>query len=91
MAKPLRKTCSKRHPYVVERHDQEDGSIHYEIWDERQETYHRLCTVAEDPCEFDEPSPDRGRAKRDADMIVKALNLRHGLMTDEDRARAGER
>jgi hypothetical protein len=72
MARPLTKTYSKTHPYVVERHDQEDGAIHYEIWDYRPETYRRLCTVCEDSA--DDGSPDRGRAKKDADMIVRALN-----------------
>ena len=79
MARPLRKTYSRSHPYVVERHDEEDGSIAYEIWDTRPETYRRLCTVAEDPAEdCDDCSSDRGRAKRDAELIVRALNLMNG-------------
>ena len=45
MATPLRKTYSKSRPYVVERDDQDDGSINYEIWDYRPDTYRRLCTV----------------------------------------------
>ena len=32
---------------MVERHDQEDGSITYEIWDERPESYRRLCSLNE--------------------------------------------
>lgn len=79
MARPLRKTYSKSHPYVVEHHDQEDGAIHYEIWDERPDTYRRLCTICEDYNDDSEDgSPDRGRAKRDAEMIVRALNLMIG-------------
>jgi hypothetical protein len=74
MATPLKKTWSPLRPYMVERSDEEDGSICYEIWDYRPESYHRLCTVHEDPIEDDEPCEDRGRAKRDADMIVAALN-----------------
>lgn len=76
---PLRKTYSKTHPYVVERHDQEDGSIHYEIWDHRPDSYRRLCTVCEDyNDDSDDGSPERGQAKQDADMIVRALNLNNG-------------
>ena len=69
---------AKKRPFVVERHDQEDGSIHYEIWDTRQASYRRLCTVTEDPVEYEEPSEDRGRAKKDADLIVRSLNFMHG-------------
>jgi hypothetical protein len=66
-------------PYVVERHDQEDGAIHYEIWDYRPDTYRRLCTVCENYVDdSDDGSPDRGRAKQDADLIVRALNLMNG-------------
>jgi hypothetical protein len=79
MARPLRKTYSKTHPYVVVRHDQDDGAIHYEIWDHRPDTYRRLCTVCEDYNDDSEDgSPDRGQAKQDADMIVRALNLMNG-------------
>lgn len=77
--RPLQKTYSPAQPFVVERHDQEDGSIHYEIWDERPDSYRRLCTVTEDPVEdCEEPNEDRGRAKRDADLIVRALNFMNG-------------
>ena len=69
MARPLTKTYSPTHPFFVERYDQEDGSIHYEIWDHRPDTYRRLCTVCEDE------SPDRGEAKKDAELIVRALNM----------------
>ena len=72
MARPLRKTYSKSHPYVVERHDWDDGSISYEIWDHRPETYRRLCSVDEDE------GGDRGKAKQDAELIVRALNLMNG-------------
>ena len=77
MARPLTKTYNPRAPYVVERHDDEDGAINYEIWDERPDSYRRLCTVSEDPIDDDEPSEDRGRAKRDAELIVRALNALH--------------
>lgn len=47
MARPLQARYHERHPYVVERHDQEDGSITYEIWDHRPDTYRRLCSLNE--------------------------------------------
>lgn len=68
MARPLQKTYSPSRPYVVIRCEEEDGSISYEIWDERPDSYHRLCSVHEDE------GCTRGRAKRDADLIVRALN-----------------
>lgn len=79
MVRPLRKTYSETHPYVVERQDQEDGSIHYEIWDHRPDSYRRLCTVCEDYNDDSEDgSPDRGQSKQDADLIARALNLMNG-------------
>lgn len=72
---PLRKKYYVLRPFVVERQDQEDGSIHYEIWDHRPDSYRRVCTVCEDYCDdIDDCDPDRGQAKKDADMIVRALN-----------------
>jgi hypothetical protein len=79
MARPLSRSYDPKNPFVVERHDQEDGSIHYEIWDERPDTYRRLCTVTEDYNDDSEDgSPDRGQSKKDADMIVTALNMVFG-------------
>lgn len=79
MASPLRKTYDPANPFVVERHDQEDGSIVYEIWDHRPDSYRRLCVCAEDYCDEDvDPDTDRGQAKTDADMIVTALNMVFG-------------
>jgi hypothetical protein len=69
MTKPLRKTFSPTHPFELHRRDQEDGSIDYEIWDMRPISYRRLCTIS------DEYSVTRGQAKRDAEAIVRALNL----------------
>lgn len=77
--RPLKKTYDPAMPFVVERHDQEDGSIHYEIWDHRQDSYRRLCTVAEDYNDDSEDgSPDRGQSKTDADLIARALNFMNG-------------
>lgn len=78
--RPLQKTYSPSRPYVVERHDNEDGSISYEIWDERPDTYRRVCAIHEGFCDDDddiEPT-DRGQAKRDANLIARALNLMEG-------------
>lgn len=38
MARPLQARYHERHPYAVERHDQEDGSITYEIWERELST-----------------------------------------------------
>lgn len=81
MSESLTRSYDPMNPFVVERHDQEDGSIVYEIWDYRPDSYRRLCICAEDYCDDDaelEPDHDRGQAKTDADMIVTALNLRFG-------------
>ncbi|ARQ01919.1 hypothetical protein [Pseudorhodoplanes sinuspersici] len=69
--RPLRATYNPDAPYVVDRHDEEDGGIHYEIFDKRPDTYRRLCTIS------DEFSLSRGQAKKDAEMIVRALNGMH--------------
>ena len=82
MVKPLRRRYSVTHPYVVERHDQEDGSITYEIWDYRPETYRRLCSLNEwndGGAEDDEEEHDLSTAKDDAELIVRALNLMNGV------------
>jgi hypothetical protein len=78
--RPLRKTYDPAQPFVVERHDEEDGAISYEIWDNRQDTYRRLCSVYEPDCDDDEDldPQDRGRAKSDADLIARALNFMNG-------------
>lgn len=80
MARPLRKTYSKTHPYVMERHDQEDGSITYEIWDYRPESYRRVCSMNEwnDGGSEDNKERELSTAKQDAEMIVRALNLNNG-------------
>lgn len=69
--RPLRARYNPDAPYVVERHDDEEGGIQYEIIDKRPDSYRRLCTIS------DEFSSTRAQAKRDADMIVKALNALH--------------
>lgn len=79
MARPLRTTYDPANPFEVQRQDQEDGSIVYEIWDRRPDTCRRLCVCAEDYCDEDvEPNPERGQTKKDADMIATALNMVYG-------------
>lgn len=77
MARPLTKTYSKTQPYVVSRHDCDDGSISYEIVDERPETYRRLCSL-NDAMDYDpdEPRP-KHTSKSDAELIALALNRLH--------------
>lgn len=81
MARPLQKTYSPTHPYVVERRDQEDGSITYEIWDQRPESYRRLCSINEwndSETYNDEDKRPKHNTKSDAEMIARALNLNCG-------------
>jgi hypothetical protein len=68
----------------VERHDQEDGSITYEIWDERPESYRRLCSINEwnDGGAEDDEERELSTAKADAELIVRALNLMNGGLPD---------
>lgn len=68
--RPLKRTFNPTAPYVVERHDQEDGSITYEVWDYRPESYRRICSINE----YNDSS--YGTAKWDAENTVAALNLR---------------
>lgn len=81
MVRYLRKSYDPMNPFVVEKHDQEDGSIVYEIWDYRPDTYRRICICAEDYVDEDgeaDEETDRGQTKRDADMIATALNMVFG-------------
>jgi hypothetical protein len=80
MARPLKKTYSSTHPYVIERHNQGDGSITYEVWDYRPDSYRRLCSLNEwnDGGDETEDGRDLSTAKADAELIVRALNLMNG-------------
>ena len=79
-ATPLQRRYSRTHPYVIERHDQDNGSITYEIWDYRPETHRRLCSINEwnDGGKEDCEERELSTAKADAEMIVRALNLMNG-------------
>lgn len=67
--RPLQKTYQPNAPYVVQRHDDDDGSITYEVWDERPDSYRRLCSINE----WNDST--RATAKTDAEMIVRGLNM----------------
>jgi hypothetical protein len=49
-------------PVYVQRCDWDDGSISYELWDNE---YHRICSIS---------NQDNRSAKRDCEMLAKALN-----------------
>ncbi len=69
-------------PFVVERHDWEDGSISYEVWDQRPASWRRLCSINDRDDSntfFDEGKRPKHCAKSDAEMIVQALNVLHNL------------
>jgi len=66
--RPLQKTYSPTAPYVVERQDQDDGSITYEVYDERPESYRFVCGVSDD-------QGGNPYAKHDAEQIARGLNL----------------
>lgn len=51
--------------YHLERHDEEDGMINYEIWDYYPGSYRRVATVSETLTDT---------ALADARLIVDALN-----------------
>jgi hypothetical protein len=67
--RPLRKTFDPAAPYVVTRADDEDGSIRYEIIDERPDSYRLVCATND---AFDD---HHSNARRDAEMIARGLNL----------------
>lgn len=66
--RPLRKTYQPNAPYEVERQDQDDGSISYEVWDARPESYRYICQTNDD-------GGRNGYAKHDAEQIARGLNL----------------
>jgi hypothetical protein len=66
--RPLKKTYSPTEPYVVHREDQDDGSITYEIYDERPNSCRFVCGLSDD-------FGQHPYAKHDAEQIVRGLNL----------------
>ena len=61
--RPLTKTYQPSAPYVVERVDDDDGDIRYEVIDERPESYRIVCFTSDE------------HGKHDAEQIVRGLNL----------------
>ena len=64
--RPLKKTYQPSAPYAANRQDQDDGSITYEIFDERPDSYRFICGVSD----YGNP-----RAKHDAEQIARGLNM----------------
>lgn len=66
--RPLTKTYQPDAPYVVRREDQEDGSITFEIYDERPGSYRLVCSLSDD-------GGENAYARHDADQVARALNF----------------
>jgi hypothetical protein len=66
--RPLTKAYQPNAPYVVRREDQDYGSITFEIYDERPDSY-RLVGSTSDDC------GGNPYAKHDAEQIARGLNL----------------
>ena len=66
--RPLTRTYQPDAPYVVEREDQDDGSIRYMVFDHRPDSYRFVCSTNDDG--GTDPS-----AKHDAEQIARGLNL----------------
>ena len=66
--RPLQKRYHPDAPYAVQREDQEDGSITYEIYDERPDSYRFVCGVSDD-------GGQNAYAKHDAEQIARGLNF----------------
>lgn len=68
-------------PIVVERCDDDDGGIYYELWDHGKETYHFICGVY--------PDPGKDNAKAEAEFMALAINNAIGALRAIDKAEAG--
>ena len=64
--------------YHMERHDDDDGAIRYEIWDCAPDSYGVLCVVPDDLADD---------AKAKAEQIVVAMNSRAAPETAAERDR----
>lgn len=69
--KKKRSTTFTPGPWEVERHDQDDGSIEYEIWNHSPEHYTRIVTVSDEN--------DDANAKNNALLMAAAPEL-YGAM-----------
>lgn len=66
--RPLQATYSPTSPYAVERLDEDDGTIVYEVVDARPESYRPVCTISDIGGTYP-------YAKHDAEQIARGLNL----------------
>lgn len=66
--RPLTKRYHPEAPYAVHRSDEEDGTIRYEVIDERPDSYRFICAT-------DDDGGADPQAKRDAELIARGLNL----------------
>lgn len=66
--RPLQATYSPTSPYSARRQDQDDGSITYEIFDERPDSYRFICGVSDD-------CGQNPYAKHDAEQMARGLNM----------------
>jgi hypothetical protein len=66
--RPLRATYQPDAPYVVTRQDQDDGSISFDVYDERPDSYRFVCATSDD-------MGGNAYAKHDAEQIARGLNL----------------
>lgn len=66
--RPLQKTYQPNAPYVVQRDDNDDGSIDYEIYDERPTSYRFVCATSD-------MGGQNPYAKHDAEQIARGLNM----------------
>lgn len=66
--RPLKKTYAPSAPYVANRQDHDDGSITYEIFDERPDSYRFICGVSDD-------CGQNPYAKHDAEQMARGLNM----------------
>lgn len=66
--RPLRKTYQPNAPYVATRQDQDDGTISYEVFDERPDSYRFVCATSDE-------MGSNPYAKHDAEQIARGLNL----------------
>jgi hypothetical protein len=58
-------------PIRVERNDDDDGNITYEVWDHGPKTYHMICSISEVHCD---------NAKAEADFVALALGNAIGAL-----------
>jgi hypothetical protein len=64
-------------PIVVERHDEDDGNLIYEVWDHGGPAYHMICSVSEVHCD---------NAKAEAEFIALSMNNAIGAIMAIEKA-----